>query len=164
LETKTSIKRRTRLKYSNPERMAKKYARNFGSHGDFIRSLPCAVRSCERRDIEAAHVIKRKMGGCGGDWRDQAPLCGPHHREQEPHRVRRGELTPFEVRYALNLQALRRALVVANPDNEIHEQLAAWDLLTAEHSLEEVANALQLAHDLTGYHVAPPAAGQGVGQ
>jgi hypothetical protein len=83
----------------NRARRARLYERNFGAYSDFIRSLPCAVPGCLRRDIEAAHVVTRKMGGCGGDKTNLVPLCGPHHREEEGH------LDEFNAKHGTNLRA-----------------------------------------------------------
>jgi hypothetical protein len=144
------------IQKSNPERRAKKFARNFGDHADFIRSLGCAVEDCEGAS-QAAHVISRKMGGCGGDRFDLVPLCRDHHPKQERYRHNpEGRLTAFEVEHGLSLRALRRVLVVADPGQEPSEQIEAWALLHSEHADPAIQSALQRALDLTGRVIAPP--------
>lgn len=104
------LRRKARLRPFNPERRARLYERNFGTYSDFIRLLPCAVPDCQRRDIEAAHVVKcRGMGGCNGDKTGLAPLCGSralpgHHQEQE------GRTTVFELKHRIDLRGLARFL------------------------------------------------------
>ncbi|HSF40349.1 MAG TPA: hypothetical protein VLT87_11195 [Thermoanaerobaculia bacterium] len=150
------LRSRKKIKKSNPERKAKKYERNFGSHADFIRSLGCAVEECPNAS-QAAHVVSRKMGGCGGDRFDLVPLCGEHHPRQERYRHNpEGRLTAFEVEHGLNLRALRRALVVADPGEKPEVQIVAWGLLHQEHDEKAIKNALQRGLDLTGREIAPP--------
>ena len=79
--------KRTPMKRSNPARRAKMYARNFGPRAEVVRDMPCLVaRAREATDlcrgrVQAAHVIARGMGGCGGDARSLVPLCARHHEQ-----------------------------------------------------------------------------------
>jgi hypothetical protein len=144
------------IRRSNAIRRGKMFKRNFGDHAEFIRSLDCAVEACPGPS-QAAHVVSRKMGGCGGDRFDLVPLCAEHHPKQERYRHNpEGRLTAFEVEHGLNLRALRRVLVVADPSMEPAEQIAAWALLHEEHETPAIQCALQRALDLTGREIAPP--------
>lgn len=162
------------LRRVNPERKAAKFERNFGAHRDFIVALPCAVRlsrsgglpvvhSFDRAgrarnpslrnpfSIVSAHVQAIGMGGAKGSWRDLVPLSADLHLSQ--HRL---GLAEFERRFEVSLRALRHVLVVADPDVEPSEQLAAWDRLHQQHTPEEVREALQRGYDLTGRAIVPP--------
>lgn len=76
--------KRSRLAPVNKERRATTFARVFGSSARvrFVKSLPCSVPGCDRRDIENAHMT---IGGMGyrADADAIAPLCARHHAEQE---------------------------------------------------------------------------------
>lgn len=62
----------------------------------WVHSLGCSVPNCQRTDIEAAHVGKPRSRG--GRWTEVAPLCAPHHREQEKR-------TPwFNEKYGIQLE------------------------------------------------------------
>lgn len=86
---------------ANRARRAKLYERNFGERGDAVREMPCLLLSTEEceREIEAAHVSARGMGGVKGDRRQLVPLCGRHHRIS-------GRMAPsdFIARYHINLR------------------------------------------------------------
>ncbi len=99
-----TLKRWAKLRPVNPKRAAKKSARNFGPHADFVRQQPCAVPGCTRT-VEAAHVTCRGMGGANGGWWDLVPLCSLHHREQE------GCLEEFQEAYEIDLRELAVDLV-----------------------------------------------------
>ena len=79
--------KRTPMKRSNPARRAKMYARNFGPRAIAVRGMPCLVararkaRDLCRGEVQAAHVVARGMGGCGGDARSLVPLCARHHEQ-----------------------------------------------------------------------------------
>ena len=81
-----SLKRTGRIK-PNAKRKAKTFARVFGSEARvrFVKALPCAVPGCRRRDIQNAHVGSHVDAGTGrrGDADTVAPLCEPHHKQQE---------------------------------------------------------------------------------
>lgn len=66
----------------NRKRARWKYERNYGRRGALVRSHPCCVPGCRCQEIQAAHVVARGMGGCGGDRRSLVPLCWRHHAEQ----------------------------------------------------------------------------------
>jgi hypothetical protein len=66
----------------NRKRADAAYARNFGRWSDSIRAMPCWLCG-GTRDVQAAHMKARGMGGCGGDRRYLLPLggdggCGCH--------------------------------------------------------------------------------------
>jgi hypothetical protein len=71
----------------NRARRVRLHARNFTGpipgydHAAFIRQQPCCA--CGRHGVDAAHVVARGMGGCGGDWTDLVPLCRPCHRHYD---------------------------------------------------------------------------------
>lgn len=69
----------------NPERRRRLHERNFGDKATWIRSLPCTCgrAACRAYRSDAAHVVARGMGGCGGDKRHLVPLSRPCHLEQE---------------------------------------------------------------------------------
>lgn len=78
------LRRRAWLKRSNPERKAKRYARDFGELADHVRTLPCAA--CNHPPpSDPAHVKSRGAGGHArldsGDG-NILPLCRICHREQ----------------------------------------------------------------------------------
>jgi hypothetical protein len=79
-----SPRRKARVNPVNRARRARLHERNFGDHAAWVRSHGCLV--C-KGPAEAAHVIPRKMGGCGGDKTVLVPLCSDHHREQEGKKV-----------------------------------------------------------------------------
>lgn len=54
---------------------------------EWVKSLPCAVKSCANWDIEAAHVGPRAFGRKSAD-EETIPLCGEHHRTgKDAHHV-----------------------------------------------------------------------------
>lgn len=112
-EPKEPKKPRRQIRPTNQARRAVSYDRNYGGpdgeHADRIRSLPCVCRgrselpelACWGR-TEAAHEDARGMGGRGGGWADQAPLCAFHHRESGERRTE--QRAKFEARYKVNLR------------------------------------------------------------
>lgn len=86
---RTEIKRTGRLERHAPLRKANharrlvRFTAAFHSKGFvlWVKSLACSVPGCERADIQCAHVDRPRSRG--GRWYEVAPLCGPHHREQE---------------------------------------------------------------------------------
>ena len=79
--------KRKPMKRINRKRRAKLHARNFGPRAVAVRDMPCLVaRAREASDlcrgrVQAAHVVARGMGGCGGDARSLVPLCARHHEQ-----------------------------------------------------------------------------------
>lgn len=71
------------MKRANARRKRERFRRAFLSPAfvRWVKSLGCTVPGCERDDIEAAHVDRPRSRG--GRWYEIAPLCRPHHREQE---------------------------------------------------------------------------------
>ncbi len=69
---------------SQAEKDAAEFARKYGSDErcEFVRSLPCIVPDCTRRDIENAHVIDDGSKGMGrkSGYTCIAPLCRYHHQ------------------------------------------------------------------------------------
>ena len=100
--------KRTPMKRSNPARRAKMYARNFGPLAEAVRAMPCLVaRARKARDlcrgrVQAAHVVARGMGGCGGDARSLVPLCARHHEESSARGT--SKRAAFEARHGIVLQ------------------------------------------------------------
>lgn len=76
LRAKTPLYRNTPMKAVNPERNAKRYARDFGSKADWIRDKPCLV--CGTKPSDPHHWPTR---GAGGTSKDLIPLCRTHHVE-----------------------------------------------------------------------------------
>lgn len=69
---RTQLKRKTPLRPVNPERRAKRKAKQFGPQANLCRRLPCAA--CGRLGpSDPAHVISRGAGG--GDRGNVIPLC-----------------------------------------------------------------------------------------
>ena len=111
----------------NPERRALLHERNYGAHGDFIRTLPCIVSrvhpsvrtACEGR-VVCAHFDARGMGGCGGDRFSTFPCCVGHHDEQGAIGI-----TSFQERYDLDLALEVEAFNLADPGLTDDEREAA---------------------------------------
>lgn len=110
-------KRKTRVKAVNAKRAKKKYERNFGAHGDWIRLQCCVCCGAGPLDsdggqiTQAAHVDGRRgMGGAGADKRALAPLCWRCHQIEEGGREIFGcvSFMPAET-----IEALRTAAWVA---------------------------------------------------
>lgn len=101
------LQRKVAVRKRDPERVAKKTRRNFGPdlyREWFHESLMCCVPGCGRVDVQQAHVVHtRGMGGAGGRWYETAPLCPPHHTEQE------GRTPAFDAKYGLNLESVAAA-------------------------------------------------------
>ena len=97
---------------ANPARRAKMFERNFGARASHVRRMRClCAASCTCAGlVQAAHVVARGMGGCGGDKRDLVPLCGLHHEESGPRRS--SKRAAFEVRHGVNLQAEARRIAI----------------------------------------------------
>lgn len=95
-------KRYTEMKRANSKRLAKRRAEEFGDKAAWIRTLPCAVPGCTRRDIDPDHV---KTRGAGGKSDVLVPLCAFHHRRK--HWM--GRWT-FQDRYSVDLEALAAKL------------------------------------------------------
>lgn len=76
------LERRTKLR-KRGRKAGQRFERAFHSVGfvKWVKSLACSVPGCERTDIECAHVGKPRSRG--GTWQEVAPLCAPHHRQQE---------------------------------------------------------------------------------
>ena len=131
LKRGSPLTRSTRVRASNPARRAKTFARNFGERGEAVRAMGCLVRSrvmesgnfaswtyspswCpsggDDRDVQAAHVRARGMGGAKGDRRDLVPLCAKHHAEAGEHRT--SARAAFEARYRLDLVAEAERIAV----------------------------------------------------
>jgi hypothetical protein len=104
LRTGQPLARKTGLRPVNPARRAKRFAEQFHSDAfvSWVHSLACAVPGCQRTDIEAAHVGRTRARG--GTWQEVAPLCAPHHREQE------GRSRAFGARYGIDLDAIAAAV------------------------------------------------------
>jgi hypothetical protein len=79
LKASKPIRRTAHLRRVNPERVAKRLERDFGTEAfrAWLRGLGCSVPSCGSSDIEIAHARSR---GSGGDWTMVIPLCNGHHR------------------------------------------------------------------------------------
>jgi len=73
----------------------------------WIRSQPCAVKTCRATFIEAAHTGNRGLSQKASD-RDAIPLCHKHHMTA-PNAYHRGRRA-FERAYRLNIPALIREL------------------------------------------------------
>ena len=84
LRRKTPLRRTNRLRSRNPERCAKRYARDFGDLAAYVRTLPCAA--CGRDGpSDAAHVRSRGAGGhaWGEDGHSNIlPMCRQCHTKQ----------------------------------------------------------------------------------
>jgi hypothetical protein len=82
----------------NRKRRATRFERAFHSPGfvAWMKEQDCAVPGCERTDIECAHVDRPRSRG--GTWQEIAPLCRPHHREQEKRTAR------FNRKYGIRLE------------------------------------------------------------
>lgn len=110
--------RSKRINPRNPKRAQESYERNYGSRADWVRQQPCLVAGlCGHRcvgKVQAAHVVARKMGGCGGDRRKQVPLCSAAHREAgEYPQLGRWEGTQralFEEKYGVSLTEKAREI------------------------------------------------------
>lgn len=101
------LKRRTRLKPRNDERLARRRAKEFGPQAELCRSLPCCVPGCRKGPpSDPAHVRSR---GAGGDDSDTVPMCRKHHTEQHATGIE-----TFQQRYGLDLraEALRLASII----------------------------------------------------
>lgn len=68
----------------------------------WVKSLACSVPGCQRTDIECAHVDRPRSRG--GRWFEVAPLCVPHHREQEKR------TDWFNGRYGIDLRLIAAAV------------------------------------------------------
>lgn len=94
---RTPLKRRTRVKPSNPKRKGKAFARAYGSEARvaWVKNLPCLV--CAATPSQNAHV---RSGGTGrkADARWIVPLCDTHH-----HELHTKGINTFEVKYLLDL-------------------------------------------------------------
>jgi hypothetical protein len=76
-ERRTELRRETPLAPVNRERKAKRYARDFGAHADWIRSLPCDL--CGARPPSDPHHARSR--GAGGTARHLVPTCRTCHTE-----------------------------------------------------------------------------------
>jgi len=99
--------KRSRLNPVNSKRRKKKYERNFGEKADWIREQECAVTGSPGTDwnpVVAAHMITRKMGGCGGDKRHLVPMLATVHVDFDD-----GLLSDagFEARYLVSRQYIK---------------------------------------------------------
>lgn len=81
-------------------------------HLAWIRTLPCAVKGCCSKAIQAAHVRVETGGGMGMKPADafSVPLCVEHHLEQ--HRVGHAA---FDAAHMLDLRALAEELAAMSP-------------------------------------------------
>lgn len=81
-------------------------------HLAWIRTLPCAVKGCCSKAIQAAHVRVETGGGMGMKPADyfSVPLCVDHHLEQ--HRIGHAE---FDATHMLDLRALAEELAAMSP-------------------------------------------------
>lgn len=83
----------------------------YPAHLAWIRTLPCAVRSCPNPSI-AAHVRENTGGGMGMKPADEfcVPLCNEHHTQQHSvgHRA-------FDEKYGVSLRALAERLAILSP-------------------------------------------------
>lgn len=72
------LRRRTPLRRSNPERLARRRACEFGgqSYRAWLLSHPCCT--CGEPRVELSHVRSR---GAGGKAADMVPQCRACHRE-----------------------------------------------------------------------------------
>jgi hypothetical protein len=119
------LRRRTRIKATNPERRKRAFARNFGTRGEAVRAMGCLAAgvwgSADEAgcydSTQACHSIARGMGGAKGDRRNLVPLCGRHHSESgERGTSQRAE---FERVHGLDLQA-EAARIAEQLDREGH--------------------------------------------
>lgn len=75
------LERRTPIRRANPERKAKRYARDFGPLADYVRGLDCCA-CCQPGPSDPAHVRSRGAGGHA--WTDEGdgnlvPFCRACH-------------------------------------------------------------------------------------
>lgn len=75
----SALRPRRPMKPVNPERLARRRARQFGPHGYRAWLLAQGCVPCGRPASEMAHVISRATGGT---WRDCVPMCRSCHRIQ----------------------------------------------------------------------------------
>jgi len=124
--------KRSRIRSVNRGRREVASARNYGAQhpltgmtrADAIRAMPClaagrAGHRCRTR-VQAAHVVPRRMGGCGGDRHHQAPLCADAHRDAgelpspwmraDPERYRGTQRGAWEERHGIDLLAEARRI------------------------------------------------------
>ncbi len=124
------LRRRSPVNPINRERRAKLYAKQFGSHADLIRALPCAA--CGHEPPSHPHHVTTR--GASGNAEQQIPLCAPDPRmgyegcHEEVHRV--GRITFQRIhninfaRTAAFLSGERQvALIVAGKAHEVMAQL-----------------------------------------
>ncbi len=90
------------MRNKNPERAAKRRARDFGPQAKLCETLPCSVPGCRLGPVVAAHNPSR---GAGGTDKDTAPLCWHHHDQQ--HRV---GIKTFQRLHAIDLVQIARGL------------------------------------------------------
>ncbi len=113
IRREAELRSRKPIRPRNPKRAAWKFKRNFHSVDfvEFTHTRPCWP--CGSRDrIQAAHILEgRKMGGCGGDWRDVGPQCSDCHDEWG-----RGVETFLRA----------RGLTWADAERAVAEHQAAW--------------------------------------
>ena len=126
---------RKRLRARNPERMARRYAEDFGPLAAAVRQLQCAVAGCERAS-DPAHVKSRGAGG--GAWiavageviGNLAPLCRGHHtggpgipREQTQELA---GVRVFEQSVALAVKLPGQAAVAVDRLAEVARLVGEW--------------------------------------
>jgi len=78
---RTPLKRKAWIRRSNPERRARRYARDFGALADYVRGLDCCACGAAGPS-DPAHVKSRGAGGHA--WTDDGrgniiPLCRACH-------------------------------------------------------------------------------------
>jgi hypothetical protein len=81
---RTPLKRKSWIRRSNPDRKAKRYARDFGPLADYVRGLDCCACGAAGPS-DPAHVRSRGAGGHA--WTDDGrgniiPLCRACHGRQ----------------------------------------------------------------------------------
>lgn len=81
LKRKTPLKSKSRLKRTRLKQRgrnsAKKRRRDFGSHAELVRRMPCLV--CGRTPSDPHHEPPRSRGGKAENL---VPLCRKHHRQR----------------------------------------------------------------------------------
>lgn len=110
---RSRIQRKTRMKARNSKRKAKLYAKNFGEHADWVRTLACLVNDAECRGLVEPHHYPTV--GSGGTAKNITPLCNFHHIAQF-HRM--GPKT-FQERYGLDLKAIAACLWKINGGTDV---------------------------------------------
>lgn len=98
--------------------------RKWPRHLRHVRSFHCSVPGCFQEPVDPAHLKANNNAGAGlkpPDW-FTAPLCRPHHIEEEP-------IGPdeFGKRHGINLWNIAAKLAERSPDVKMRMAMREWN-------------------------------------